>query len=122
MSNIIKKCLKIKTCAKYFTSIFERVYVMEISHVDSLKSLISLRAYNKTRAGGKIGNSCIEIIKNMQVDVCKIEDSRLFIAELALKEDLLLKKKSLDQHERTSIYAIRKALVKCTENQVEPVS
>lgn len=119
MSDIIKKCLKIKTCAKYFTSIFERVYVMEI---DSMNSVINLRAYNKTRTGGKMANSCIDIIKNMKVDICKIEDSKLFIAELALKKDSLFQKESLDQHERTSICAIKKALINHTEIREELAS
>ena len=54
--------ISIHTGVMYFTSIYERVYQMDVIEKDEEKALISIKAFNKTPSGLIKGDSKILLI------------------------------------------------------------
>jgi hypothetical protein len=107
-----RKILKIKTGIKYFSSIFERVYVLEIHKADVKNSIanITLSSYDKSQTHKKILNTHQVLIDNKNISIEFLINSnfkfRPFISKLVLENDKSLSEQTSCSYKRKSIFKI----------------
>jgi hypothetical protein len=110
------KFLKIKTGLKYFSSIFQRVYMIEIHQVDIEKKTaqVTLSSYDKTQSNKKILNTYQLLIDRKNLSIESLLENNLkfkpFMSELALLKDKSLIAETSCAYRRKSIFKITNTL------------